>query len=32
MNCDTSTGPIEVRRMEFEAIQKIAAALGVKLS
>lgn len=25
-------GPIEVRRMEFEAVQKIAAALGVTIS
>ena len=24
-------GPIEIRRMEFEAVQKIAAALGVTI-
>lgn len=25
-------GPIEIRRMEFEAVRKITAALGVELS
>lgn len=26
-----SAGPIEIRRMEFEAVRKIASALGVEV-